>query len=133
MVLDTSALVAILLNEPEIDELSRLIERDPVRLLSAASFLETSMVVESRFGESGGQGLDDLIQTAGIDVVPVDARQAEVARSAFRRFGKGRHPAALNFGDCFSYALSQVSGEPLLFKGNDFAKTDIQRVPLGRP
>ena len=133
MVLDTSALVAILLNEPEIDEFSRLIERDPVRLLSAASFLETAIVVENRFGEAGGQDLDVLIRTAAIDVVPMDARQAEVARSAFRRFGKGRHPAALNFGDCFSYALSQVSGEPLLFKGDDFARTDIQRVPLGRP
>jgi ribonuclease VapC len=133
MVLDTSALVAILLNEPEIDEFSRLIERDPVRLLSAASFLETAMVVESRFGESGGQELDELIQTVGIDVVPVDVRQAEVARSAFRNFGKGRHGAGLNFGDCFSYALSQVSGEPLLFKGNDFARTDIQRVIPGPP
>lgn len=132
MVLDSSAILAILLNEPEIEVFSSAIERDPVCLLSAASFVESAIVVESRYGESGGRELDTLIETAGIDIVPVDARQAEMARHAFRTFGKGRHAACLNFGDCFSYALSRVSGEPLLFKGNDFTKTDIQRISLGQ-
>lgn len=132
MVLDTSAVLVILLNEPEIDSISLAIEQDPVRLLSAASFLEAAMVVESRYGDPGGIELDRLIERIGIDIVPVDARQAEVARQGFRQFGKGRHPAALNFGDCFAYALSRVSGEPLLFKGNDFSRTDVQRVSLGQ-
>ncbi|HEV7506104.1 MAG TPA: type II toxin-antitoxin system VapC family toxin [Thermoanaerobaculia bacterium] len=132
MVLDTSAVLVILLNEPEIGAISFAIEQDPVRLLSAASFLEAAMVVESRYGDAGGLELDRLIEWVGLDIVPVDAPQARVARQAFRRFGKGRHPAALNFGDCFSYALSQVSGEPLLFKGDDFSKTDLQRVILGQ-
>lgn len=132
MVLDTSAILAILLNEPEIDPFSAAIENDPVRLLSAASLVEAAMVMESRYGEPGGRELDLLLQTIGIEVVSLDARQAEVARHAFRRFGKGRHAASLNFGDCFSYALSQVSGEPLLFKGDDFSRTDVRTVLLGR-
>jgi len=132
MVLDTSAILAILLNEPEIEAFSAVIEQDSVRLLSAASLVEAAMVVESRYGEDGGRELDLLLQTAGVEIVALDARQAEMARHAFRAFGKGRHAAALNFGDCFSYALSQVSGEPLLFKGDDFSRTDIRRVSLGQ-
>lgn len=132
MVLDTSAILAILLNEPEIEAFSAAIEQDPVRLLSAASLVEAAMVVESRYGEDGGRELDLLLQTAGVEIVALDARQAEMARHAFRAFGKGRHAAALNFGDCFSYALSQVSGEPLLFKGDDFSRTDIRPVSLGQ-
>ncbi|HEV2854651.1 MAG TPA: type II toxin-antitoxin system VapC family toxin [Thermoanaerobaculia bacterium] len=132
MVLDTSAILAILLNEPEIDAFSAAIERDPVRLLSAASLVEASLVVESRHGEAGEQELDLLLQTVGIEIVPFDARQAGMARHAFRTFGKGRHAAALNLGDCFSYALAQVTGEPLLFKGNDFSRTDVRWVPLGQ-
>ncbi len=132
MVLDTSAVLVILLNEPEVGAISFAIEQDPVRLLSAASFLEAAMVVESRYGDAGGRELDQLIERVELDIVPVDVRQARIARQAFRHFGKGRHPAALNFGDCFSYALSQVSGEPLLFKGDDFSKTDLQRVTLGQ-
>lgn len=132
MVLDTSAILAILLNEPEIDAFSAAIERDPVRLLSAASLVEASLVVESRHGEAGRRDLDLLLQTAEIEIAPLDARQADVARHAFRTFGKGRHAAALNLGDCFSYALAQVSGEALLFKGNDFSKTDVRWVPLGQ-
>lgn len=133
MVLDTSAIIAILLNEPEVESLSLAIEQDPVRLLSAASFLESSIVLEMRFGEAGVRELDSLIERIQADIVPVDARQARAARVAFRTFGKGRHQAGLNFGDCFSYALSQVSGEPLLFKGSDFGRTDVRQVPLGRP
>jgi ribonuclease VapC len=132
MVLDTSAILAILLNEPEINAFSAAIERDPVRLLSAASLVETSLVVESRHGEAGRRDLDLLLQTAEIEIAPLDARQADMARHAFRTFGKGRHAAALNLGDCFSYALAQVSGEALLFKGNDFSKTNVRWVPLAQ-
>jgi ribonuclease VapC len=128
MVIDTSALVAVLFDEPEGAAFRLAIENDPVRLLSAASLLEASIVVESRVGEAGGQALDEAIQKARIRIVAVDAEQIEVARKAFRTFGKGRHPAALNFGDCFSYALAIRSGEPLLFKGEDFTRTDLERV-----
>jgi ribonuclease VapC len=125
MVIDTSALIAILLDEPERRSVNEKIEADAVRLLSAASFVETALVIETRLGEAGGRELDLLIHRAEIEIVPVDADQAEIARRAFRRFGRGRHPAGLNFGDCFSYALAKASGEPLLFKGADFARTDI--------
>jgi ribonuclease VapC len=128
MVLDTSALLAILMNEPEIDAFSAAIEADPRRLISAATVVETGIVVERRFGDPGGRELDLLLHRAGCEIVPVDAEQAEIARAAFRRFGKGRHPAGLNFGDCFAYSLAVVRGEPLLFKGNDFAQTDVARV-----
>ena len=128
MVLDTSALLVILLGEPESAEFREVIEMDPVRLLSAASFLETAIIVETRFGEPGGRELDLLMHKAAIQVVSVDAEQVEVARHAYRLFGKGRHPAGLNYGDCFSYALSRVSGEPLLFKGEDFQRTDVRSV-----
>ena len=128
MVLDTSALVAILLNEPESPVFRDAIEADAVRLLSAASLLETAIVIEARFGEPGGRELDLLVHKAAVQVVSVDVEQVENARHAFRNFGKGRHPAGLNYGDCFSYALSRVSGEPLLFKGEDFARTDVRTV-----
>ena len=130
MVLDTSALLVVLLNEPESTGFRGAIEDDPVRLLSAASLLEASIVIEARVGESGGRELDLLVHKAEIRVVSVDADQIDVARQAFRSFGKGRHPAALNYGDCLSYALSRVSGEPLLFKGNDFARTDVETARL---
>ncbi len=128
MVIDTSALVAILLDEPESQAIGEAIDRDPNRLLSAASLVEVSLVIECRFGEPGIRELDLLLYKSSVDVRPVDRRQAEIARDAFRRYGKGRHPAGLNFGDCFSYALSQVTGEPLLFKGNDFSQTDLVAV-----
>jgi ribonuclease VapC len=131
MVLDASALLALLFNEPEADDIEVVIDADPVRLLSAASYVETAIVVEARLGESGGREFDLLLHKANIDVVAVTTEQAEVARGAWRRFGRTRHEAALNFGDCFAYALSATSGEPLLFKGEDFAKTDVPRVVLG--
>jgi ribonuclease VapC len=131
MVIDTSAVLAILFDEPEADDIEMAIDADPVRLMSAASYLETAIVVESRLGEPGGRELDLLLHKAGIEIVAVTAEQADAARDAWRRFGKGRHLAGLNFGDCCSYALASVSGEPLLFKGDDFGKTDIQRVVLG--
>ena len=132
MVLDTSAIVALLMNEPEADAIEVALDDDPVRLLSAASFLEPAIVVEARLGEPGGRELDLLLHKARIELVAVTPEQVEVARSAWRRFGRGRHVAGLNFGDCFAYALAATSGEPLLCKGGDFAKTDVPRVGLGR-
>ena len=131
MVLDTSALLALLFNEPEADDLEVAIDADPVRLLSAASFLETAIVVEARLGPAGGRELDLLVHKCGVEIVALTAEQAEVARDGWRRFGRGRDKAGLNFGDCFAYALSATSGEPLLFKGEDFKETDVARVGLG--
>ena len=128
MVLDTSALVAMLTDEPEAPTLEAAVAADPIRLMSTASYLETAIVIEARFGEPGGRELDLWLHRARVDLVAVDADQAEVARSAHRRYGKGRHPAGLNYGDCFAYALAKVSGEPLLFKGDDFGHTDIEAV-----
>lgn len=125
MVLDTSVLVAILTDEPEAPAFEDALAADPVRLLSAANLLEASIVVESRFGAAGGRELDLLIHRAQVEVVAVTAEQIEVGREAYRKYGKGHHPAALNYGDCFAYALSRISGEALLFKGGDFARTDV--------
>ena len=130
MVIDTSALVAMLSAEPEAEMFEAAVEGDPVRLMSTASYLEAAIVIETRFGEAGGRELDLWIHRAGIELVAVNVDQAEVARSAYRRYGKGRSNAGLNYGDCFAYALSKVSGEPLLFKGNDFTHTDIGAVGL---
>lgn len=99
--------------------------------LSAASWVETSIVIGARYGEAGLYHLDHLLARAAVETVTVDAEQAGIARSAYLRYGKGRHPAALNFGDCFSYALSSARGEPLLFKGDDFSKTNVAVVNLG--
>ncbi len=93
--------------------------------MSSASVLETSMVVEASFGASAGRDLDVFLIDAEIKIVDVDRQQIEAARSAWRRYGKGRHHAALNFGDCFVYALAKINGEPILAKGNDFTRTDI--------
>jgi len=128
MVIDTSAIIAILLKEPEAALLADMIESGTPRLLSAASLLEASMVIETRKGDAGGRELDLFIYRAGIEVVPVDQDQAEVARIAWRQYGKGRHPAGLNYGDCFSYALAKVRGTSLVFKGNDFTQTDLDSV-----
>lgn len=125
MVIETSALVSMLTDEPEAQRFEAAVAADPVRLMSTASYLEAAIVIEQRFGEPGGRELDLWLHRAGVDLVGVDADQAEVARSAYRRFGKGRDPAGLNYGDCFAYALAKVSGEPLLFKGGDFGHTDI--------
>lgn len=130
MVLDTSALLVLLLEEPEVKTFAEAISLDPRRLVSAATALEIMIVIEARKGEAGGRELDLLLHHAKIDIVPFDAEQAEIARHAWQKFGKGNHPAGLNYGDCFSYALAKQSGEPLLFKGNDFNKTDILTVNL---
>jgi ribonuclease VapC len=128
MVVDTSALLALLLDEPEAEEFRVAVEEDAIRLVSAATLLETALVIEVRKGEPGGRELDALIQKADIVVVPVDAEHVFEARRAYRRFGRGRHAAGLNFGDVFAYALARTSGEALLFKGDDFGKTDVGRV-----
>ena len=128
MVLDTSALLALLLDEPEAEEVRAAVEEDTTRLVSAATLLETALVIEARKGEPGGRELDLLIHKADVAVVPVDAEHVSEARRAYRRFGKGRHAAGLNFGDLFAYALAKAAGEPLLFKGEDFARTDVRRV-----
>jgi len=125
MVIDTSAVIAILTDEPERPTFTRWIEADPVRLISAATLLEAALVIESRKGEHAGRELDLLLHRARFEVVPVDEDQVTIARAAFRRWGKGRDRAGLNFGDCFSYALAKSRGEPLLFKGQDFAQTDV--------
>ena len=116
MVIDTSALLAILFAEPEAEPFAAAIERDPTRLISSASALETAIVVETRKGPSGGRELDLALHQARIDIVPFDAGQVEAAREVYRRFGRGRHPAGLNLGDCCAYALAVASGEPLLTK-----------------
>lgn len=126
MVIDTSAIVAIAMNEPEAAGFERKIADDPLRLISAASLLEVSMVIETRLGEAGAAEIDLWLYKAGVETVAVDVDQIDVARRAWRRFGKGRHPAGLNYGDCFSYALAVTRGEPLLFKGNDFSQTDVE-------
>ena len=125
MVIDTSALAAIFFAEPERQPFLNAITSAGSRLISAASMLETGIVIEARQGEAAGREFDLFVVRANLQIVPVDAEQAELARSAWRNYGKGRHPAALNFGDCFSYALAKFYGEPLLAKGTDFASTDI--------
>ena len=128
MTLDTSAVLAVLQNEEERPEFVSLIAQAPHRLISAVSVLEAAMVLEGRRGNDAGTDLDLFLKRAAVEIVPFDGEQLAMARIAFRRFGKGRHPAGLNFGDCASYALSECSGEPLLFKGADFAATDVLRA-----
>ncbi|MCC6585383.1 MAG: type II toxin-antitoxin system VapC family toxin [Bryobacterales bacterium] len=128
MVIDTSAILAILEAEPERRVFIEAIESaDSVRM-SVASFVETSIVVESRSGAEGLRDLDRFLSRANIELIPVDQEQGQLARSAFSRFGKGRHRAGLNFGDCFAYAAAIHLGEPLLYKGEDFSHTDVPFV-----
>jgi len=125
MVIDTSAVIACLFSEPECDAFAEAIDADPVRLISMVGFIEASMVL---LGRKRAEGLSDLrafLDDGEIQRVAVDARQADLAVDAFRRFGRGRHPAALNIGDCFAFALAKATGEKLLFKGGDFARTDV--------
>lgn len=126
MMIDSSVLIAILENEPEGAQLVDAITNDPVRLISAVSLVETSIVVLNRRGEAGVAELDTFLQEAGIETVAVTPEQAALARQAYEHYGKGRHPAKLNFGDCFSYAAAMAHDEPLLFKGDDFGETDIR-------
>jgi ribonuclease VapC len=130
MVVDTSALIAILLGEPEAQALANAMATASKRLLSPFSALEASIVIEARKGEAGGRELDLLIHRAQIEIVGLNREQVELARDAWRRFGKGRHAASLNIGDCCAYALARYSGEPLLYKGGDFLQTDVPAATL---
>jgi ribonuclease VapC len=125
MVIDTSAILAIALNEPEAATFEQYIASNPVRLISTATVLEISIVLETRLGEAAVREFDLWLHKADVEIVDVDTVQLDAARRAWRRFGMGRHPAGLNYGDCFSYALAFTRQEPLLFKGDDFSKTDI--------
>lgn len=125
MIVDTSAIVCILAAEQEAKEVAATLAAAATRHMSAASYLETAIVIESRHGMLGGKKLDQFIQSAQITIVPVTVEQANIARLAYRRYGKGRHSAGLNYGDCFAYALARVLGESLLYLGGDFAQTDI--------
>jgi ribonuclease VapC len=129
MVIDTSALVAIFLGEPERKPFIEHILQAETKLISAANSLETGIVLEARRGEAAGREFDLFIVRAKLEVVPVDAEQVEIARSAWRKYGKGRHAAGLNFGDCFAYALAKFSGQKLLAKGEGFRFTDAELVP----
>lgn len=128
MVVDTSALVAILLGEPQSEALARAIAADSRRLLSAFSALEAYIVITAKKGEAGGRELDLLLHRCQIETVSFNADQTELARKGWLSYGKGRHPAGLNIGDCCSYGLAKYSGEPLLFVGDDFQLTDLQAV-----
>jgi ribonuclease VapC len=125
MIVDTSAIIAILFNEDDAEIYAQAIARADSARISAATFVETAIVVEAQTRSNGGRQLDAFIRRAGIAIEPVTEEQAHIARQAFLDFGKGRHYAGLNYGDCFSYALSKATREPLLFKGKDFAKTDL--------
>ncbi len=125
MIVDTSALLAVLFGEPYAERYEKAIAQGPCRM-SVVGLLEAAMVLEGRGGAAAGEELDAFIETAGIELAPVTVEQAQAARRAWRRFGRGDQPARLNLGDCFAYALADMSGEPLLFKGKDFARTDIE-------
>lgn len=125
MVIDTSALLAILFNEPESNAFAREMENATRLIMSSASYLEAAMLIDRRLDAAHRSKLDGIIAELEIHVEPVTFEQAKLARQAFEQFGKGRHPAALNYGDCFTYALAKATREPLLFKGNDFSKTDL--------
>ena len=125
MIVDTSAILAILFREEDARRFERALSRASAPRISAATLVEAAIVAEARGGFGSGQDLDDLLERGRIQVVPVTRQHAEAARNAWRCYGKGNHPAALNLGDCFVYALARTAGEPLLFKGKDFALTDI--------
>lgn len=126
MIVDTSALVAILYREPEAEAFVRRIQAADTSRISVANHVELLMVIEHQLGHEGTRQAEAFFRRAGIVVEPVSLEQGELARQAFLDFGKGRHRAGLNFGDCFAYALAKAFGEPLLFKGNDFSQTDIE-------
>lgn len=126
MIVDTSAVLAILLDESDARRYAQALASAPICRMSTANYLEAAMVLESRRTSEAGFELDLVVERTPIELVPVTVEQVQVARRAWRRFGKGNHPAGLNFGDCFAYALADSTGEPLLFKGWDFALTAIE-------
>jgi ribonuclease VapC len=129
MIVDTSALIAILRDEPEADVCARAIEAATHRRISAANFVEAAIVIDGSRDPVASRRFDDLVREAQITIEPVTEAQARIAREAYRDFGRGSgHPARLNFGDCFAYALARATGDPLLFKGRDFLRTDVSSV-----
>ncbi len=132
MVVDTSILIAILSGEPEMDAYSRTLQMESNLLMSAASLVEATAVLLGRRGDGAVADLNSFVEGARIEIVPVSLAQARIAQSAYLNYGKGRHTAGLNFGDCFVYALARESGQALFYKGNDFNQTDIERVTLSR-
>jgi ribonuclease VapC len=130
MVIDSSALIAILLGESDRERFKGAISEADIRLVSAVTKLEANLVAVGRFGPPGAEELEAVLRNLAVTVVAFDDHQADIARDAFIRYGKGRHPAGLNFGDCAAYALAIAEAEPLLFKGTDFAATDVEVVTL---
>lgn len=126
MILDTSAVIAILRAEPEASAMAEAMSSAGARGISAVSYVEAAVVIDSSHDPIASRRFDDFFREAEIVIEPVTFKQAKIAREAFRDFGKGRHRAGLNFGDCFSYALAKATGKPLLFKGNDFSHTDVE-------
>ena len=125
MIVDTSALMAILLDEEDGEDFATNIFRADTRAMASPTLVETMIVAISRLGPAGRDRVIELIDALGVEVVPFDPDHARLATDAFRAYGKGRHPASLNFGDCCAYALAKATGRPLLFKGDDFSRTDI--------
>jgi ribonuclease VapC len=125
VIIDTSALVAVLDQEPEAQRIVRTLASAPERILSVANLVEVGIVMQARRGDDGARALDLLLAKLRVDIAAVTANQADIARKAFRRYGRGRHAANLNFGDCFAYALAKDTSAPLLFKGDDFGLTDV--------
>lgn len=130
MIIDTSALLAILYQEEEAERFINAIVNAPICRMSAANFLEAAIVIDSLGDAEASRQLDNFMRKAGIEITTITLEQAQIARQAYQDFGKGRHQAGLNFGDCFAYALAKATGEPLLFKGNDFVYTDLKRLSL---
>ena len=128
MIIDTSAIIAILAGEPDAAYFAQMIEENPAPRIGAPSLLEASMVLTRWFGDTAEAALDAFVRESGAEIVAFDLPQLRAAQNAYLRYGKGRHPAGLNYGDCMSYALAQVCDEKLLFKGEDFSHTDIKQV-----
>ena len=126
MILDTAAVIAVLQNEESAPRLVAALENAPVKRMSAATLVEAGILLQARFGDHGERELDLFVQRAHVQIIPVTEEHAEYARSAYRRFGRGRHAAGLNCGDCFAYALARALDEPLLFVGDDFPQTGVR-------
>ena len=129
MIIDTSALVVLLDQEPEAERIAHALASSPERILSAANLVEIGIVMQARRGDAGARDLDLLLAKLKVEIAAVTAGHADIARKAFRRYGRGRHAANLNFGDCFAYALAKDKSAPLLFKGDDFGRTDVMVAP----
>ncbi len=128
MIIDTSAILAVLFQEPEAAAMTAAMVEAPERTMAAPNFLEASMLLQARKGDEGVKSLDVLIARLRIDIAPFDEDMAHIARAAFKTYGKGRHEASLNFGDCIAFALAQSTGRSLLFKGRDFSQTNVTRA-----